>query len=711
MSAVVNPSATAARLTRASDTALDAAVVALALWTAVYHLALVVGLTRDPATAVWVALLVGAAVAAWIARGGRRPAQWALPVGLRPWWASAALAALGAGLAVAAGATILDRPAWWGFWAAALVVAGGAAALAWRAPRAEEAPPRRPGLAAVSAVLVVAVAFSVLSAFTQRPDSDDVFLMNKALHTEADSGEFALRDTIFADEVFRSTRPEVSETTFEPLVGVLARWSPFTSPTVAYLLLAPLASALGVLALWRLLRTLRARAPALATVAAATWLALDGAEHASFGNFSFGRAWQGKVVFVFVVVPLLWHHALRWSRDGDRRSLLLLVISTVAGVGLTSTATLVAPAVVVVASVAGAPRATSRHLWSLAGLVYPVGAATVGLARSEGAGVREGAVELAAGAGPLLGQVAGHQSGLEPTAQWYLVFGDGFGMFLGTAAALLGWLAVRERSARLVFALAPAVVFLVFLTPGALHLMDAYTGARSVLWRAIWVIPVPAAMGVLLTAPLPAIRDGVPVHRNAPVNRGAEVRRGAALRRGGALRRDARVRRGAAVLLPVVALGALAVTEEPVISEANRGARFGHLAWDVDPGDRAAAERLAARGREGDVAAAPQRVGQALAVTTVAVRPVNPRARYLSGDHTVAEFHASERHFVSQAVTNGFDPDQGSRFRAALDVLSVDVACTRPQTRGEPVETALERAGFERVDADDQCTYWSRAHR
>ncbi len=143
------------------------------------------------------------------------------------------------------------------------------------------------------AVVGMAVVFAALSAVTVRPDADDVFLINRSNWVEERGGQFPVGDTLFSDEVFRADRPERPPTSIEPLVGAVARILPVGSPTVAYLWLAPLASALGVLALWRLLRTLRAPAPALACLVGAGFLALDGAVHTSFGNMSFavrGRA-------------------------------------------------------------------------------------------------------------------------------------------------------------------------------------------------------------------------------------------------------------------------------------------------------------------------------------------------------------------------------------------------------------------------------------
>lgn len=666
------------RLARATDWVVDHAVLLVALWTLAFHSALVLGLTRDTTTVVW--LVAGGLV---VVLAGRRRAATTTEaesaVGTTPRrWPAAALVLIALATALAAGTWILDDRWWWALWSGAVVVSGGGAALALVGSKPRRAGPGLDaravgtvGVVGVVVVVVIAGTFALLSAVTQRPDADDVFLLNRSVHVEQDAGEFPTRDTVFGDEVFRSLRPDGPQTSIEALVGVVARWSPFTSPTVAYLLLAPAVSALGVFALWRLVRTLRPTAATLATVVAAGYLFLDGSEHASFGNFTFARAWQGKVIFVFVVVPLLWHHAVRWSRDGDRWSLAMLVAGNVAGLGLTSTASFVAPAVTLLGAAAAHPGPTRRHWASLAATVYTVGGGVLGMVAAEQAPLADPGGELAAGAA--LAQVAGHQSTLDPAAQWYLVFGDGYGMFLGTAAALLAWLAVRRRSARLVLALAPLAVFLVFLTPGTLEAIDAYTGARSILWRSIWVVPVPAAVGLVLSAPV--------------------------------LLRSEPARRVLLVGVPVVALGGLLVFEQPVLSHDNRGLSVDGLAWDVDQGARSAADRLVALSREGDVVAAPEDIARVVAITTVEVRAVNPRLAFMTGAHAVPEFHGPERILVTDAVTRGIAAGERAGFREALATLSVDTVCTRevaePTVAGELLES-----GYTPVATDESCTYW-----
>tara|TARA_Y100000590_G_scaffold95554_1_gene108484 strand:- start:747 stop:1112 length:366 start_codon:yes stop_codon:yes gene_type:complete len=69
---------------------------------------------------------------------------------------------------------------------------------------------------------------------------------------------------------------------------------------------------------------------------------------------------------------------------------------------------------------------------------------------------------------------------------------------------------VKNRSARLVLIAGPIVVFLGFFTPGILDVMNEIGDADAVAWRTLWILPVPAMVGLVLTAQRAGIR-GAPV--------------------------------------------------------------------------------------------------------------------------------------------------------------------------------------------------------
>ncbi|MEM9610527.1 MAG: hypothetical protein AAGA99_24150, partial [Actinomycetota bacterium] len=364
-----------------ADTSIDVTLIALAGWTVTFHVALVAGWSRT-ATLVVATTVIGGLLAAFgrlpatRLSGPDAPAHVADARGGRTIWLVVGAAGVVSAL------TTLVRPSGTAFvvvWAAVLA-ASTAAIWVIRSDRR----PRVPVVADLPtwSIWVVAGLAALLTLVLVRQDLDDVELINRSLYIEQDAGPFPTRDTVIADEVFASDRPENPATSIEALIGSVAALVPVNATTVAHLWLAPLVSALGVLALHRLLSSMRSSAPALATSAAWFWLILDGEVLRSLGNHHAPRAWQGKAVLLIVVLPALWHHALRWHRKGDRRSLATAAAAAVAGVGLSRTGTfvplLVVAVVVVAAWLAGAESTRRTPAMALVA-AYPVGAGLFGL--------------------------------------------------------------------------------------------------------------------------------------------------------------------------------------------------------------------------------------------------------------------------------------------------------------------------------------------
>jgi hypothetical protein len=263
---------------------------------------------------------------------------------------------------------------------------------------------------------------------------------------------------------------------------------------------------------------------------------------------------------------------------------------------------------------------------------------------------------------------------LSPARPWYMVLGTGVVAVIGGVAILLGWLGTRDRTARLALVLGPLVLFVLFLAPGTLHLIDAFAASQSIIWRAMWVVPVPAMIGLLATAGwLPDVH--------------------ASVRTAGWL--------GASALVVV-----LLATGYPVWSEAN-GAHLGRPAWDVAPASLAAARHIIPLARPHTVIAAPVDVGGAIAIQTTKVKASLPRERYLHGRWAVTAFHRAARGLLTRAVSAGDVPMASvPDVRNALHQLGVTAACVDPRLAGTAGEVALRDEGFRLVGEDATCRYW-----
>ncbi|MGQ0433546.1 MAG: DUF6077 domain-containing protein [Microthrixaceae bacterium] len=662
------------------DAVLGGVIAAFAWWTVLFHIATPLGWHRDLVMSVWVGGLV--AGAALLIR--TRPFQSAKPLALTtvrpgPAWQVGGVA-LCTVVAFTASAVqwVDDGPEWWLFWATAVALGSWVVVLIVRAPRAgQRAPSTHPTSAVTTGTLVLVLAVAALASIgslvTQRPDADDVFLVNRSSWVAEHPGPLPRRDTIYSDEVFAVTREDAVPTAIEPLIGGLAAWTSFSAPSLTYLGVGPLAAGLAVVALWRLLRTLGAAEPALATAAATVFLLLDGGSHASFGNFGFGRSWQGKVVFLTVILPTVWHHALRWTRDRSRRDLGLLCLANIAAIGLTTTAVFVAPTVTVLGALAGAAGTGGwRRIWLAVASTTPLALAAIamGFLPDQAPGPLVGVIRPLS---PLLGAI-------KPWELWHFVLADRIPLALIAIAAFTSWITLQDRAARLTVALAPLTLFGLYYAPSMLDAIDQIAGAGSILWRVAWIVPVPASVGLVLTAPF-----AVP----------------------GAWRDRALL----SACLAIVVFD-LMVIGSPTVLDADGGTQGVHVggpAWDIDENDRRAAARLLELTPAGGLIAAPELIGGAIAIQTTRVRAVNPRTSYTAAGDDVDGFLAEERLLLSRAVAFGVGPNEAGEVERSLDVLGVVTACvTKTAARSEPLTTALSSRGFTPADADAHCTYWTR---
>ena len=309
----------------------------LATWTLVYHLCLVLRIGTTTAVVLEVAALVAAVL--WPGGHGRRrrrPAaveEPAHPTGRGDRAAPAAsgilrvLGALTLILAVVgAVATGLDAP-WvltWLPWLGAAL-----AGTLWAGPHPGTTAGERGGLTSPATspsgrwttlgVLAWAVGLGVYSMWTLRPNPDDLFYVNLSQWV-ATHGQFPVKDTLFSELAYPMANwPPIAS--YDGLVGVVARLLGAHAASVEYAV-PPIATFLAVLALWRLLRAWRVHHLLWVLSTALAFLLFDGTvSYASPGNLFLTRLWQGKIVLLCVVVPLLLVYALRYVERPTRARL------------------------------------------------------------------------------------------------------------------------------------------------------------------------------------------------------------------------------------------------------------------------------------------------------------------------------------------------------------------------------------------------------
>ncbi len=635
-------------LTRGLDAVISLAVLSFAIWTLLYQIAQLLRLPTDPVVAAWLVLSVAVAVAAGRLRYRAPAATVAGPAcpgrGERTcWWIAALLALMSVGLVLGgAGAMWL---AGWAVGAASLGVTAGY--LLWsRRRRGHSEPSEHLPARWWSSVLVAVTALGCgwLSLVALRPDGDDAYYVNRAVFI-ATHGRIPLRDTLYSHEVFppiagAGAAPVQS---VEALQGALAHVAGLQAGTVVYLVWAPLATFAAVWALWRLLRTWSARWPELAWVLAMVYLLFDAGGGYGFGAFFLTRMWQGKVTFVAVLVPLIYHYITRWAQHGRRSDAVLIVACGVCAVGLTSSGTFIAPLIAVAVTVS---LALTGHRWwaALLPACYPV--------------VTGGVLAIVSPPGNPGGAFLSGAKIFAP------MFGYGFLQCIAWAGILLGaWLA-RGGAARVVVT-AAAAAMVVVLAPGFAAVFSNATGAGAVAWRLLWVAPVPAMVGLLVALPTRWL-SGRSGHFST--------------------RRTAiwSVALTAALCVAVAAAGV------PLWSSTRHVVLEDHPTWKYPVRSLDQARAIVARKPGPGPVLSTLGVMRALALTSTDVLAVDPRPSYVGLLDEPADDTRARRVLVD--LVNGERVPRDAAVSEALQRLDVSLVCL-PRSQHVAFR-AVERAGY-----------------
>jgi hypothetical protein len=630
---------------RGCDGLLDGALVAFAAWTVVYHVCLVAGIGSGWAAGAWVVLLaIGAAGLVYGLRRRRREVAGvaaASPASrVRPGWH--ALVVVGAVAGVAAGVAfgltdVRYRPVWIAWLAASACV------LAWATVRARAAARSGAGAAAddspraarfewlePATVAAWAIGLAVFSLFLLDPDADDAFYVHQSAWIAA-HGVFPTRDVVFSDQVFPALYyPPVFS--YEALVGTVSRITGLAVPDLVYLVVPPLASILSVLAFWRLLRGWRVPMAALALSATLVFLMFDAGGHMTFGSFFVNRVWQGKVLLLTILVPILFALLHGYGDRPGLRRLPLLLAAGIAAVGLSTTAIFLVPVIAGGCMLALLLRSPRSVHWALAGFLtagaYPIAA---GVVTKVGGGRTPDVYTLA---------------DVVPANLVHYVIGTGGFALLSLVAALAGPATIRRAAAA---AMVAATVLLVggLVSPHVPAFVFRHTGLGRVLWRLTWAMPVAALVGALSTG---AIRRGPPLLRAVP----------------------------AVALCAVMALYGV-----PVWSAADGTRVAHHPVLKRGPQELAAARAILRHAHRDDLILAPRSLSQTLLILSGRVTTVSPRGFFTSALSDVPAMHVKRREKLAHFARFGLRPVPASRFirreiRGDLRVVGVDMACLRP---------------------------------
>ncbi|MDQ4051586.1 MAG: DUF6077 domain-containing protein [Actinomycetota bacterium] len=665
---------------RLIDAVLDVAVISFAAWTLLYCLALPTQWSLWPSGWIWLVLTL--VVLVWRVR-------LALPADDRPDLLPDALlgaeevdagperrdlllvAGLGLVTVAAVGGLIWTSGTFRFTWAALMLGIALLVGWSWLSGRVRALPeadtaagppepaarwsrlvsPRELG------VLAVMVGTGVLTAFVHLADTDDPYYLNRSVWV-AERGNAALLDTMFSAEQFNSPYGGgVPIASIESLYGVIAHMTGTLAGTINYLVAAPAAACLAVLAIWRLSRRWAPRRAFLVFAGAIAFLMLSG--DSMLGNFWIVRIWQGKVIAVAMLMPLIWAylvdaHEAR-TRQGRWAAVGLLFAAGIAFFGLTPTAVVWAPVILAAVLVSAVALRSSALAWG--GLAVSIGPFV------SGAAVVAWSVEEVGGEDP---------AALSARASFVRILGEQTPMVALSLIALGVAVVLARRGAPAALAGSAALGSVLVFAPGILPLVNTVTGAGPILWRMLYVAPIPVLVGLLLAAPVPNL---------------GSARQGLA--------------RAVPVLAVVVVLAGLVLGGRPIWSHTGHGGPVTLRSspdWKLDTEALADVRILADRGVTGEVLLPPRRM-KVLTMYTVQAFPVVPREWFIENIEE-PRAHSNARRVLYQLASGERPLPNKQNAAEALELLGVDLACTGVSDNTERVMKSYAAAGY-----TDEATY------
>jgi len=655
------------RTAPASERLCDTVVVTFALWTVSCHAIVAAGRAL---IALLVLFAVVLAAALWLRR------RWvgtpsvpetigvAAPVG-PPLWR---LRIAGLVFGVAAALWFAVRPDVVRLWWMAVISLGVAAVVVYRMNGTRLVLPQH-DRSSEGLLWLLAAAAVVVTLISHRPDTDDAFYIDVAVAT-ADIPQLALLsvDTMHGIPDLPIHLPVYRVDSYELLNGAIAYVTGIPAIYAFHWVSAAFAALLVPLVHARLFRILTPRRWLAATATLVFVLIAAGETHRWYGNFSFVRMWQGKGIFLFVFMPLVFVYALRFAVRPNLRDWAMLTAAQIAAVGCSSSALWVAPVGAVMAlcsavrpSVEGVKRVLVGGLAS----VYVLGAAWIVSTTVEGRFVFPGTAGAGAAGVPMLYDAL------------VTVLGDARLLIFGIAVLLTSWVFVPAGLARRFALICPLVALLGLLNPYLAPWVPPHITGPS-YWRAMWGLPLPIMMTLVLTSPL-NVGDG---------------------------RSRLAMRRTVWVLL--LAAFTLLVPRYSGLSAEN-GVRLGWPALKVPPAAYQWAmdvnDSVPARSH----VAVPSEIDPWIVTLHHHVYPILVRG-YL---HTVPKRLSWEELRARMAVRRFLDSPElveatPEQFRNGLDRFDVRAVCLVNSPQAGAARTILEQAGFRQTLRRDDYELWVR---
>jgi hypothetical protein len=514
-------------------------------------------------------------------------------------------------------------------------------------------------------LFALATGCALYALVVHRPDADDAFYVNLAI-AAIDHPDLPLlaRDTLHGRFdlpihliSYRLHSYELANAAVARLTGIDTIQVFHWGATAVGAFLLPLAFA-------ALFRRLTPRHWLWATLALVIVLAAPGETHRWYGNFAFVRIWQGKSIFLFVVLPLIWLAGILFGLKPDLRRWLFLAATQIAALGCTANALWAAPIAALVAMGA----VLKPNLRSLR--VLGIGAMASVYLIVAGLLVKSGMTASI----PELGQSFAPGERFENMLT--MVFGQGRLYLFGVGAIFVAWAAAPAASLARRFALiVPLAVILVLFNP----FLDSFVRANITgpsYWRSAWALPAPLLLTWILISPLRlATRIGP--------------------------------RQVQALTAISIALFAIAIPRYSGFSERN-GAWISAPALKVETGAHRWAARLNQIAPRKPVVAPPA-ISTWVPTFHDHAYPVEVRFYLKHLRSHIGNVAFRDRHLMTRFVDgHGDDPQAAKIFERGLARYNIEAVCLRRGATFESARAILRRAGFSKRATSPNFEIWAR---
>lgn len=343
----------------------------------------------------------------------------------------------------------------------------------------------------------------VLTLVAHRPDQDDCQWISWAVAALDDPHAGILRYNTMNAPPWTPLTPDAYRFHSFEMLGALVSWLTSVPPiAVFHLLFAPIAALLAIAAYTRLFRLLSPRHWGYGVLAVFVFLCANGDTHWSWGNFSFVRLHQAKGILVTVILPMIVVYGLRLARQPTCRSWVLLFSVQIVALGASFSALFVAPPVAVLSLVAGLPdlprqEQIRRLALGLSTSVYLIAAGILLKFTSPSLGHF-----LPTGAARDIFDPKALSTIVPVWKQATEVFGEGRSLVFGLLVTVIAWALAENRISRRLCVVFPAGVLLFFFNPVATPFLTMNVTGLGIYWRVLWILPIPAMVGIVLLAPL-----------------------------------------------------------------------------------------------------------------------------------------------------------------------------------------------------------------